>query len=60
LFLVGGHSWQNIRPKEGILTDFLLQACTGVAVHAIRVHMPSWEDEDGDEEYVREVETFYG
>jgi len=60
LFLVGGHSWQNIRPKEKILTHFLLQACSGVPVQAIQVQMPSWEDEEGDDEYVREVEAFYG
>lgn len=58
--MVGGHTWQNIKPKENILLHFLLQACTGVPLDAISVSMPSWEDEDGDEEYVRDVETFYG
>ncbi len=59
-FAVGGHSWLNIPYKEDILLHFLLQICSGVSENGIQVRMPTWEDEDGDDEYVREVETFYG
>jgi len=59
-FLVGGHSWMNIKYKEKVIQDFLLSVCIGTDPEFLKPDMPSWEDEDGDEEYVREVETFYG
>ena len=59
-FLVGGHSWMNIAYKEKVLVDYLLSMCVGTETEYLEPHMPSWEDEDGDEDYVREVESFYG
>jgi surfactin synthase thioesterase subunit len=61
-FLVGGHTWLNIPTKEKIIQNYILYVCLGVEPSELPNYcqMPSWEDEEGDEEYVREVQIFYG